>query len=143
MSSKFENWRKNLIRKAKTIQNQALHLPSDEYQMMLEERYDKSSTADLSLDELKDLCTFLDELSGKTPQPKNQKSGKGDPQAQKIWRLWQELHGAGEVRDPSEKALNAFVKRQTKVESYKWLNRYQASSVIEALKKWQKRARTA
>ena len=58
-----------------------------------------------------------------------------------IWALWQELHEIGAVRDPSAKALNAFINnlRKITVESYTWLDRHQASHVIEILKQWLKR----
>lgn len=59
-----------------------------------------------------------------------------EPQARKIRALWLELHRLGEVRDPSEGAMARYVKRQTRVERLEWLNTYQASDVIEALKKW-------
>jgi len=139
MTNKGEQWRKSLIRKAKTIQNQVIHMPADDYKIMLLDRYGKDSTANLTINELIDLTAHLNELSGQS-----QKSIP-DAQARKIWVLWRELHKIGEVRDPSERALNKYVERQTKrgntpgVRSYRWLNRYQASAVIESLKKWQMR----
>ncbi|KAB1440357.1 regulatory protein GemA [Pseudodesulfovibrio senegalensis] len=140
MTTKGKRWRTGLIKKAKTIQNQVLHMSAEDYETMLLVRYDKSSTADLSIDALKDLCAHLQKLAGQTKIP-----ALPDAQARKIWTLWQELHKAGEVRDPNEQALNAFVKGQTKkggkpgVGSYRWLNRHQASTIIESLKNWQKR----
>jgi len=59
-----------------------------------------------------------------------------DPQSKKIRALWLELHAAGKVRNPSEGALAAFVKRQTGCEALQWLDTRQASAVIEDLKKW-------
>jgi phage gp16-like protein len=59
-----------------------------------------------------------------------------DQQSKKIRALWLELHERGKVRDPSEAALAAYVRRQTKVEALQWLDNAQASRVIEALKKW-------
>jgi phage gp16-like protein len=134
--------RSKLIRKCKTLQKRVLVMPDEEYQAMLEERYKVSSTADLNDGQLKNLCAHLDKLTG-------QKTSLPDAQAQKIWVLWQELHKAGAVRDPSEAALNAYTQRMTRsgnkpgVASYRWLNRYQASSLIESLKKWQQRVEAA
>ena len=136
MAASGAKWKSNLIRKARTVQKRVLYMPDDVYQGMLLERYGKGSTRDLNLKELKDLVSHLDATSGN-----KQQASMPDAQARKIWVLWLKLHEIGAVRDKSERALNAFVKRQTKVESYRWLNRYQASDVIEALKKWQKRAR--
>lgn len=59
-----------------------------------------------------------------------------DAQSRKIRALWLELHTLGAVRNGSESALAAYVKRQTGVEALQWLDNRQASHVIEALKKW-------
>jgi phage gp16-like protein len=139
MTFKGKNWRNNLIRKIKTLQNKVIGMTDDEYYTMLMDRYDKDSSTKLTFDELMNLSAHLEKIAGQDQD----KKALPDAQARKIWKLWQELHEAGAVRDKSEKALNAFVKRQTKVESYRWLNRYQASDVIEALKKWLKRTRAA
>ena len=136
MKAKGSTWKTNLIRKAKTIQKRVLVMSDEDYQTMLLVRYGKDSTADLTLDELKALVAHLDDRAGQSAKPK---TSLPDAQARKIWQQWQSLHQAGEVRDKSERALNAYIKRQTGVESYRWLNRYQASTTIEALKKWQKR----
>lgn len=59
-----------------------------------------------------------------------------DAQSKKIRAMWLALHGAGVVRDSSERALASYVKRQTRVEALEWLHMDQAEKVIEALKKW-------
>lgn len=145
MNAKGATWRTNLIRKAKTLQKRVLVMPDEDYQTMLEERYEKSSTSDLTLDQLKDLVAHLDSMAGNSKQP-----SIPDAQARKIWALWQALHDAGVVRDPSEAALNSYVKRMTRrgkafngVDCYRWLNHYQASGIIEALKQWQQRVGVA
>lgn len=66
-----------------------------------------------------------------------------DDQSKKIRALWLELHKVGKVRDPSEAALAHFVAGQVKssegVEALQWLDNYQASRIIEQLKKWLQR----
>lgn len=62
-----------------------------------------------------------------------------DPQSKKIRALWIELHDAGRVRNPSEKALASYVKRMTGIAALQWLNNEQAILVIESLKKWLER----
>jgi phage gp16-like protein len=62
-----------------------------------------------------------------------------DPQSKKIRALWLELHAAGKVRDSSEQALASYVRRMTGVAALQWLRTDQASTVIEALKKWLER----
>jgi phage gp16-like protein len=62
-----------------------------------------------------------------------------DPQSKKIRQLWLDLHDAGKVKNPAESALVAYVKRMTSVAALQWLSVKQASTVIEALKKWMER----
>lgn len=59
-----------------------------------------------------------------------------DPQAQKVRALWLELHTRGYVNKPGDAALNAFIKRITRVDRMEWLSSAQASQVIETLKSW-------
>jgi len=61
------------------------------------------------------------------------------PQDKKIRALWLSLHKHGVVRDPSEAALAAYVKRITHVDALQWLDIQQASQIIETLKQWQDR----
>ena len=65
---------------------------------------------------------------------------KVSPLSNKILALWQDLHEAGAVRDGSERALNAWVQRQTRVSAHRWLKSQQARAVIEALKAWLNRS---
>ncbi|MGE4191828.1 MAG: regulatory protein GemA [Pseudodesulfovibrio sp.] len=145
--TKGATWRKNLIRKAKTLQKRVLVMPDEDYRCMLEDRYKQSSTTDLTMGQLQDLVSHLDVKAGNSAK---QRPSLPDAPARKIWALWQSLHAAGVVRDPSEAALNSYVKRMTRrgktfggVDSYRWLNRFQARDVIEALKKWQQRVGAA
>lgn len=50
--------------------------------------------------------------------------------------LWHALAAAGVVHTNTDAALLAYVKRQTKLEHWRFLNGYQVNTVIEALKKW-------
>lgn len=59
-----------------------------------------------------------------------------DDQSRLIRYLWLQLHEAGKVKNPAESALLAYVKRMTKVAALQWLSVKEASTVIEALKKW-------
>ena len=53
--------------------------------------------------------------------------------------LWIQLHEVGKVKNSSEDALGAYVKRMTGVAALQWLDVKQASKVIEAMKKWLER----
>jgi phage gp16-like protein len=67
------------------------------------------------------------------PQPRKLAD---DPQSKMIRALWLQLHEAGKVRNPSEEALAAFVKRQHSVDALQWLSTEKAQKLIEELKKW-------
>lgn len=71
-------------------------------------------------------------------QPKKSRPQR-DPQARKILAMWIDMAKAGIVRDSSDKALNAFVKRTTGKQRLEWLNTQEANQVIEALKAMQER----
>ena len=59
-----------------------------------------------------------------------------NPDASKVRALWLFLHALGEVRDPSEKALAAYVKRIAGVDALQWISGEQAERLIETMKKW-------
>ncbi len=54
--------------------------------------------------------------------------------------LWHAMAVAGVVRTDTDAALQAYVKRQTRLEHWRFLNGYQINAVIEALKQWCTRA---
>ena len=56
------------------------------------------------------------------------------PHIAKIKALWWSLYWLGAVEEPSDKALSAFVKRQTGIAALRFLDHTKAPSVIEALK---------
>lgn len=62
------------------------------------------------------------------------------PAAKKARALWLSLWNLGEVRDPSEAALEAFARRQLKVERLQWADQGMTYKLIEALKAMAERA---
>lgn len=58
------------------------------------------------------------------------------PEARKVRALWLFLHQLGAVKNPSEEALAAYVKRIAKVDALQWTNGDQTEALIETLKKW-------
>lgn len=66
-------------------------------------------------------------------------------EAAKIKAIWITMHKQGFVRDGSDGALNAYVKRMTSkingvgVERLEWLNGDQSVYVLEAIKRWHSR----
>lgn len=64
------------------------------------------------------------------------------PQARMARGLWIELADLGAVRDRSDRALDAFVRRQSEVDAARWLtDPAEARKVVEALKSWVARER--
>lgn len=103
----------------------------------------KYSASTLSIGQL---CQAVEVMKrqGFRVKHRNDKSSRklaSDAQSQKIRSLWLEMHSQGIVRDPSEASLAKYVKRLTNVDALQWLDTQQASGVIEALKKWQKRVK--
>lgn len=106
----------------------------------------KYSASTMSIGQLCQAVETMKKQGFKVKHTKDKSARKlaDDAQSKKIRALWLEMHGQGIVRDPSEASLNKYVKRLTGVEALQWLDTRQASSVIEALKKWQQRiAKTA
>lgn len=54
--------------------------------------------------------------------------------------LWAALATSGQVRIDTDAALMAYVRRQTRIEHWRFLNSYQVNCVIESLKRWCARA---
>jgi phage gp16-like protein len=59
-----------------------------------------------------------------------------DAESKKIRALWLFLHQIGVVKNSSEEALAAYVKRIVGVEALQWVNGNQSLALIESLKKW-------
>lgn len=119
------------------IAKSQLGMDDDTYRNMLQQLTQKDSTKLLTVGQLNRVITHLQGLGFTIKSKTNPKQvAAKDPQAQKIRALWRELHTLGQVTDPTEKALSAYVKRITSIESLAWLNTQQATQVIETLKKW-------
>lgn len=138
------------------VARRELQMLDDDYRMMLANMPalgGRTSSADLSIKGLELVLAALKARGFKikikpvkaaAPRPRAQSIPLADdPQSKLIRHLWLELHTAGAVRDPSERALAAYVCRIAKIEALQWLNTQQASIVIETLKKWLARTITS
>lgn len=141
------------------IARKELGLADDDYRMILSRLTGHSSSADCSD---ADLGRVLDEFKAKGWTPKVVAGGKlrgregkviiddplaphrhrpaDHPSAKKARALWLSLWNLGEVRDPSESALESFARRQLKVERLQWADQAQVYKLIEALKAMAERA---
>lgn len=121
-----------------------LAIPDDAYRAMLMRLTGRSSASHCSDAQL---GLVLDELKAKgwKPKPSAKAKPRGQSQAQhplalKARALWISLHQLGEVRDPSEAALEAFARRQLGVDRLQWAVPSEGAALIEALKAMAERA---
>lgn len=135
------------------IARRDLGLAEDDYRSILERLTGRTSSAACSDAEL---GRVLDEFKAKGWKPKvvagGRKAGKPEsrkarpaapadhPAAKKARALWLSLWNLGEIRDPSEAALEAFARRQLKVERLQWADQGLVYKLIEALKAMAERA---
>lgn len=113
----------------------------------------KASSADMTDQQRKRLLARLAELQadratqrGEKPAfvPKRQPLQRTvdddqDDRWAKARVLWAALATAGHVHTDTDAALMVYVKRQTHMEHWRFLNSHQINSVIEALKRWCRR----
>lgn len=121
------------------IAKQQLGMDDESYRAMLWTKGRVKSSTELDWKGRKEVLDHLKACGFKVTASKTRPQARAladDPQSKKIRELWLTLHANGKVRNPSETALAAFVKRQTKVEALQWLDAKQASQIIEELKKW-------
>lgn len=119
-----------------------LQLDDETYRAALGEVTEKYSTTEMTLPELEKVMVHFKGVGfqvrhapGKNPS----RPLASDPQDKKIRALWLDLHEMDVVRNPSEAALAAYVKREIGVDALQWLTIQQKSRVIERLKQWQSR----
>lgn len=128
------------------IAKKDLGLDDDAYRDLLERVTGKRSAGELGEAELDAvLRTCRDEL-GWTHRRRRQPRRAGrrpvapGPLQAKARALWLTLYHLGEVESPEEASLDRFVRRQTGLESLRFLPPEKAHAVIEALKAWGERA---
>lgn len=125
------------------IAKKQLGMAEESYRAILWTIARVESAGDLDWAGRKQLLEHLKKCGFKARPPKRAggREVEESPQAKMIVALWLELHNAGVVKDPSDRALNRWVKRMTGVDSLRWLKPQQMNSVVEALKKWSDRPR--
>lgn len=108
----------------------------------------KASAADMTVPQRRMLLAHLSTLQAiKAGTPKPAYTGQrrsieraADDDQDNRWSkaraLWALLAKAGVVKVDTDAALNAYVKRQTKLDAWRFLNHHQINTVIESLKRW-------
>ncbi|EJL1650765.1 regulatory protein GemA [Salmonella enterica] len=126
------------------IAKNQLGIDTDTYRQMLLSITGESSTSTMTPGQLNKVLNAMKEKGFRVKPAKKAGTTRpldDTPQVKKLRAMWLDMHAKGIVRDSSEAALQAWVKRETGVDSLKWLEPEMASHCIEKLKKW--RARTA
>lgn len=117
-----------------------LAMDDGDYRALLARIGKAESSADLGIPALRKVLEHMKRAGFQVrPKAPGGRAKAADGQSRKIRALWLDLHGRGAVRDPSEAALGAFVRRMTGVEALQWLDSAKSSKVIEELKKWRNR----
>ncbi|MEG1971349.1 MAG: regulatory protein GemA [Burkholderiaceae bacterium] len=117
-----------------------LALDDETYRALLQRVTRQTSTSQCSEGQLERVIAEFKRLGFKVQQkvpagaPKRPQPLAHDPDSRKIRALWLFMHEIGVVRDPSEAALTAYVKRIAHVDSLHWLRN--PDPVIEGLKFW-------
>ncbi len=143
MRKSNSNDRRNTLIRLIHVARRELGMEDEDYRKMLSGMPalgGRTSSADLNI---KGLDLVLDQLKArgfvvrpKGVKPTHTRRMADDDKARLARHYWLCLRDAGVLRDPSEKALNSYVKRITKVDDLAWLDDKQMNKVIESLKNW-------
>ncbi|VFR34696.1 hypothetical protein ANDA3_3767 [plant metagenome] len=120
------------------VARRELGMDDDSYRAALHASTGKNSASELNVPELARALAHFKRCGFKVkPAAKAGTRPQADMAQDKLIRhLWLTLHSEGAVRDSSEAALAAWVKRETGVDALQWVDTDQASRCIEKLKKW-------
>lgn len=107
-------------------------LDDDDRKAMQVEICGKASLSDMTPAEI---ARMLDRLNRNSKAPAGHRAHIG-----KIRALWWSLYWLGKVESSDDRAIGAFVKRQTGINALRFVDHKSAPAVIEALKSWLERA---
>lgn len=131
------------MNRAKTIQlihiaRNKLEVSDDAYRVMLQNLTGKDSCSKMDDRQLANVLAHLRGRGFKISGKAREVPMADFPMGRKIWVLWQDLAKAGLVRDKSQKALDAWLLRETGVAQLVWLQQEpgKAHQAIEKLKQW-------
>lgn len=126
------------------IAQKHLGIQDEDYRAIIKAHFNRTSCMQLTTVQAEKLIRHFQKLGWKQ-QSQNKLPGMEIPpdgQSKKIQALWITLHQAGVVRDGSDKALMAFVKRMTKTatrpgkDHLRFCDSQDKWKIIEALKDW-------
>ncbi len=118
------------------IKRRKLCIEDEDWRDLVERVTGQRSTRDLKPVQLRNLLTELDRLAGgRDTAPAARRRPLGGPYAAKLQALWISCWNLGLVASRDDKALIAFVRRQTRIDHPNWvLTPEDALKAIEAMK---------
>ncbi len=122
------------------IAKKELGLSDEQYRDILAWKFKKTSAKDLNSRQVARLLNDFRARGWKPRRRPRDRAQQGDPQSRKIRALWLTLAEMGVLRDSSERALAAYVKRMVGVDDLRFVDAGRKRRVIESLKKWIARA---
>lgn len=136
------------------IAQKALGLGKDDAEALKRAVTGVASAGDMTVPQLRKYLAHLSQLQASAARARGERpahdssrppvqrtvADRGDGRWGKARVLWQALACNGQVRIDTDAALMAYVKRQTGLEHWRFLNDAQVNTVIESLKRWCLRA---
>ncbi len=114
-----------------------LCLDEPNYRGILFAQGGNDSLAAMPIDGMQKVLDYLKAQGFKVRKTRTDRKQATGIDASKVRALWLFLHELGAVRDPSEAALTAYVKRIVKVDDVQWMRSgRRVETVIESQKKW-------
>lgn len=133
------DFRKKLLARVHIAQKD-MALDDGTYRALLERVTGARSSTNLTTSQLDQVIAEFKRLGWADAKGRPARAGKRPmadaPMASKIRALWLNLYHLGELRDPSEDALAAFVAKETGVDALHWLKTEDADVAIRALQGW-------
>lgn len=137
MATTKQTTHRNRIIKLIQVARRDLGLDEPNYRGILFAQGGNDSLAAMSIDGMQKVLDYLKAQGFKVRSTKTDRKQATGKDASKVRALWLFLHELGAVRDPSEAALTAYVKRIAKVDDVQWMRSgRRVEMVIESLKKW-------
>ncbi|GEQ77031.1 hypothetical protein CTTA_4036 [Comamonas testosteroni] len=131
-----KDYRARLI-KLIQVARRDLGLDEPNYRGILFAQGGNDSLAAMPIDGMQKVLDYLKAQGFKVRKTRTDRKQATGIDATKVRALWLFLHELGAVRDPSEAALTAYVKRIVKVDDVQWMRSgRRVETVIESQKKW-------
>ena len=137
MTTRTQKEYRNRLIKLIQVARRDLNLDEPNYRAILFAQGGDESLAALPIDAMQKVLDYLKAQGFKVRKTRTDRKQATGIDASKVRALWLFLHELGAVRDPSEAALTAYVKRMVKVDDVQWMRSgRRVETVIESQKKW-------